>query len=490
MDTERRFRLRGRGAVANPSNRFDELRYIADPDGLTDPDGADPSDLLAPKTSVQLETARTLITFNDSPDVSFDAGINVYRGCEHGCAYCFARPTHEYLGLSAGVDFETKIFVKKNAPLLLRSELGAATWKPQPIGMSGITDPYQPLERSMALTRACLEVLAEARNPVVVITKNALVTRDVDLLATMAERQLAAVCVSLPTINGDLSGVLEPRTSRPGRRLHAIEQLSAHGIPVIVLIAPVIPGLTDHEIPRIIEQTATAGARYAGYVALRLPLAVVPLFEAWLQEHRPNAASKVLERVRQMRGGRLYDARFGARMRGAGPFADLIGQLFAGACRKHGLDRQRPRLRTDHFRRPARNLASYRCSINLAHAATHVPWDADADADGPPRAADDGASDEQLAPDLEGVTEVSEPPLFKVIMHNDHYTTMEFVVGVLEAVFMKTPSEATQIMLAIHRRGQGLCGTFTREIAETKVDRVHSLARQNEFPLRCSLEPA
>ncbi len=344
MNPERPLRRRGRGAVANPGSRFDQLRYLPDPDV---------EDAEALPTEVHLEVARSLISYNDSPDVGFDAGINVYRGCEHGCAYCFARPTHEYLGLSAGLDFETKLFAKRNAPELLRAELRAAGWKPQPIGLSGATDPYQPLERRLRLTRACLEVLAEARNPVVVITKNELVTRDADLLAEMAGDGLAAVCVSLPTVDAELSGSLEPRTSRPARRLRAVERLSARGIPVVALVAPVIPGLTDHEIPRILEQAADAGATHAGYVVLRLPLTVAPLFEAWLQAHRPLAAAKVLQRIRQMRGGRLYDAQFGKRMRGQGPFAELIGQLFAGSCRRFGIDATRPTLRSDRFRRPA-----------------------------------------------------------------------------------------------------------------------------------------
>ena len=344
--------VRGRGAVANPGNRFDGIDYLPDPEALqAQADAGEAPE--RPRTELLRDTSRSIITYNDSPDVGFDASINPYRGCEHGCAYCFARPTHEYLGMSAGLDFETRIVVKEDAPALLRAELARPGWRPQALGLSGVTDPYQPIERRLRLTRACLEVLCEARNPVHVVTKNFLVTRDLDLLAKLARQRLAAVCISLPTIDHALSRVMEPRTSTPARRLQAIARLTAAGVPVVVLVAPVIPGLTDHEIPAILDAARNAGAAHAGYVTLRLPYAVAPLFTAWLEEHRPNHKDKVLGRIRDLRGGALYDARFGARMRGSGAFADLIEQMFEGACRRTGIDAERVRLRTDLFRRPA-----------------------------------------------------------------------------------------------------------------------------------------
>ena len=343
--------VRGRGAVANPANRFDRLEYTPDPEALqAQADAGEAPE--RPATELLRDRSRTIITYNDSPDVGFDASVNPYRGCEHGCAYCYARPTHEYLGYSAGLDFETRILVKEDAPRLLRAELARPGWRPQPLALSGVTDPYQPIERRLGVTRGCLEVLAEAGNPVLVVTKNHLVTRDLDLLAELARRELAAVCVSLPTIDAALSRLLEPRTSQPQRRLDAIARLSATGVPVTVLIAPVIPGLTDHEIPTIAAAARAAGATHAGYVTLRLPHTVAPLFTAWLEEHRPTMADKVLGRLRDLRGGRLYQSGFGQRMRGQGPFADLISGMFTGACRRHGLSTERIALRTDRFQRP------------------------------------------------------------------------------------------------------------------------------------------
>ena len=348
--------LRGRGAVANPGNRFDGLDYLPDGEALqAQADAGEAPE--RPPTELLPDHSRSIITRNDSPDVAFDASLNPYRGCEHGCAYCFARPTHEYLGMSAGLDFETRILVKEHAAELLRGELARPGWRAQALGLSGVTDPYQPIERRLRLTRGCLEVLCEARNPVYVITKNYLVTRDADLLGELARQRLAAVCMSLPTVDPALSRVLEPRATQPARRLEAIAKLAAAGIPVVVLVAPVIPGLTDHEIPAVIAAARRAGATHAGYVTLRLPLAVAPLFSAWLEEHRPNQARKVLQRVRDLRGGALNEASFGRRMRGAGPFAELIEQLFAGACRRHGLNRERLALRTDRFRRPRADAA-------------------------------------------------------------------------------------------------------------------------------------
>ena len=344
--------VRGRGAVANPGNRFDGIDHVPDPEALqAQADAGERPE--KPRTELLRDGSRSIITYNDSPDVRFDASINPYRGCEHGCSYCFARPTHEYLGMSAGLDFETRIVVKEDAAALLRAELGKPGWRPQTLGLSGVTDPYQPIERRLRITRACLEVLCEARNPVIVITKNHLVTRDLDLLAKLARQRLAAVCISLPTIDHALSRAMEPRTSTPARRLDAVRRLADAGIPVVALVAPVIPGLTDHEIPAILDAARGAGATHAGYVTLRLPWAVAPLFTAWLEEHRPNHARKVLERLRNLRGGSLYEARFGARMRGSGAFADLIEQMFDGACRRSGIENGRVELRTDLFRRPA-----------------------------------------------------------------------------------------------------------------------------------------
>lgn len=342
--------MKGRGAAGNPPNRFERIEYIADPDAP--PAGR-------PETELLRDRSRSIIATNPSPDVGFDASVNPYRGCAHGCAYCFARPTHEYLGFSAGLDFETRIVVKEDAPELLAAELAAPRWRPQPLALSGVTDPYQPIERRLRITRRCLEVLAEFRNPVIVITKNRLVARDADLLAALAGDRAAAVFLSIPTVDTALSNALEPRTSTPARRLQAMETLAAAGVPVGVLTAPVIPGLTDHEIPAILAAAAQAGASFAGYVMLRLPLAVAPLFEDWLERHRPDRKGKVLSRIRQMRGGghdagRLNDARFGARMRGSGPFAELAATMFKRSCARAGIGERAPALDTGAFRVPDR----------------------------------------------------------------------------------------------------------------------------------------
>jgi DNA repair photolyase len=337
---------RGRGAPANPPNRFEALWYTRDPE-WTDPE--DP----ALETQFLKDTTRSIIAYNDSPDVGFDASINPYRGCEHGCIYCFARPTHEYLGFSAGLDFESKILVKEDAPELLRRELAAPRWKPQPLAISGVTDPYQPIERRLQLTRRCLEVLVEFRNPVVIITKNHLVTRDVDLLSKLARFEAARVFLSITTLDGQLARVMEPRASHPTRRLAAIETLSRAGVPMGVLTAPVIPGLNDHELPSIIAAAARAGAQSAGYVPLRLPYGLGPLFEQWLSQHFPDRKEKVLKRVRALRGGKLNDPNFGSRMRGEGIFAEQVEALFALACRKAGIGGRGPQLSTAAFRVPS-----------------------------------------------------------------------------------------------------------------------------------------
>jgi DNA repair photolyase len=333
-----------RGAGNNPPNRFEKIHLEPDAEWDSEQDPLPRTEFLKDKTS-------TIIAYNDSPDVGFEASVNPYRGCEHGCIYCYARPFHEYLGFSSGLDFETKIMVKENAPELLREELSSPKWKPQVIALSGVTDCYQPIERKLKLTRRCLEVLAEFCNPVVIITKNFLVTRDIDLLSELARQHAAGVFISLTTLDSEVRRLMEPRTSPPGARLEAIRRLSHAGIPVGVLLAPTIPGLTDHEIPSLLEAAAAAGARSASYVMLRLPYAVAPLFETWLAEHFPGRKDKVLNQLRAVRNGKLYDSAFGQRMRGEGIFADQIDALFEVACRRHGLNAKLPPLSTSGFRR-------------------------------------------------------------------------------------------------------------------------------------------
>jgi DNA repair photolyase len=334
-----------RGAGSNPPNRFEPIRLERDPDWDSE---ADP----LPRTQFLKDRTSTIIAHNDSPDVGFEFTLNPYRGCEHGCIYCYARPTHEYLGFSSGLDFETRIMVKEDAPRLLREELSSPRWQPTPIGLSGVTDCYQPIERRLKLTRGCLEVLAQFRNPVSIVTKNLLVTRDTDLLSELAGCGAAQVCISLTTLDPDLRAVMEPRTSPPAARLAAIRMLSSAGIPVGVLVGPTIPGLTDHEMPGILEAAAHAGARFAGYEMLRLPHAVAPLFEEWLEQHFPLKKQKVLDSIRAVRGGELNDARFGSRMRGEGLLADQISQMFHVACRRAGLSTTGPELSIAAFRQP------------------------------------------------------------------------------------------------------------------------------------------
>jgi DNA repair photolyase len=337
--------LRGRGASWNPQNRFETLAYVRDEDAAPDED--------APRTIYLRDPVRTVIAHNDSPDVGFTYSINPYRGCEHGCIYCFARPTHEYLGFSAGLDFETKIVVKEDAPELLREELLAPKWAGDVIAISGVTDPFQPIERKLEITRRCLAVLAEFRNPTAIITKNHLVTRDIDILSEMAKAGAISVAVSVTTLDASLANIMEPRTTTPQLRLEAIAALAKAGIPTTVMVAPVVPAITDHEMPAILKAARDAGAISAGFVVLRLPWAVAPLFERWLEEHFPDRKDKVLNRIRDLRGGKLYDPQWGVRGRGEGIFADQIASIFDVTTRKLGLNERDWHLSSEHFRKPS-----------------------------------------------------------------------------------------------------------------------------------------
>lgn len=339
-----------RGAQGNPAGRFERIEVELD---LTDlaPDDERPD----PKTEFYRDTTKSILSFNDSPDIPMSAMVNPYRGCEHGCIYCYARPYHEYLGLSAGVDFESKIFVKDDAPALLRAALMAKSWTPQVIGLSGVTDPYQPVERRLKLTRGCLEVLAEFRNPTALITKNHLVTRDIDVLQPLAAVDAVQVFLSITTLDDALAQVMEPRASRPALRLEAVRKLRDAGIQVGVMIAPIIPGLTDHEVPAILEAAAAAGAMTAGRNVVRLPHGVKDLFAQWLEVHVPHRKEKVLNRLRAMRDGKLNDSTFGTRMRGEGPFADSIHQMFDLHRRRVGLTQQLT-MSSAAFRRPGSQM--------------------------------------------------------------------------------------------------------------------------------------
>jgi DNA repair photolyase len=339
-----------RGAQANPVGRFERFELEVDLSDLA-PGDERPD----PKTEFYRDTTKSILTFNDSPDVGMEATVNPYRGCEHGCIYCYARPYHEYLGLSAGVDFESKIFVKENAPELLRAALMAKSWTPQVIGFSGVTDPYQPVERRLQLTRRCLEVLAEFRNPTAIITKNHLVTRDIDVLKPLAEVDAVQVFLSITTLDDALAQVMEPRASRPGLRLDAVRKLREAGIQVGVMVAPIIPGLTDHEVPAILEAAASAGAMTAGRTVVRLPYGVKDLFAQWLDVHAPQRKEKVLNRLRSMRDGKLNDSNFVSRMRGEGPFADSIHQMFELHRRRVGLT-QKMTMSTEAFGRPGSQM--------------------------------------------------------------------------------------------------------------------------------------
>lgn len=338
---------RGRGAQTNPVNRFTELVVELDPDEVEDDD-------LRVRTRYLDDTSRSVISRNTSPDLGFTASLNPYRGCEHGCSYCYARPTHEYLGLSAGLDFERVIFVKRHAAALLEAELSKPAWEPTTLMLSGVTDPYQPVEKRLRITRACLEVLARYRNPVGVITKNALVTRDVDVLKELAGWGGVRVTLSITTLDEALRAKLEPRTSTIANRLGAIEKLAGAGVPVGVNVAPIVPGLTDAEAPRILQAAAAAGASHAGYTLLRLPGAVTLLFEEWLGQHAPMRKQRVLNRIREVHAGQLDDRQFGRRMRGAGLYAEQVRSLFHKARERAGIPHRVPPLARSEFRVPGR----------------------------------------------------------------------------------------------------------------------------------------
>ena len=340
---------RGRGAQSNASGRFEARVQEAFDDGWTAEDEPKPL-----RTTVTAETARVIITRNDSPDIGFDRSINPYRGCEHGCIYCYARPAHAYMGLSPGLDFESKLFFKPQAGRLLEQELAKSTYKPGVIHIGGNTDPYQPQEKPLRVTRQVIEVLSRFAHPFTIITKSALVVRDIDLMGPMAAEGLARVAVSITTLDRALARAMEPRAATPERRLWAVKQLSQAGVPVSVMFAPCIPGLNDHEMEAVLERAAEAGATRAGYVALRLPLEIKDLFREWLEAERPDRAARVMSFVRQMRGGRDYDVKWFSRMKGEGPIAEMMAKRFALATRKLSLDGPSIPLTLDRFRVPPR----------------------------------------------------------------------------------------------------------------------------------------
>jgi DNA repair photolyase len=342
--------VRGRGAASNASGRFESLTREDFRDGWTEED--EPAAPL--RTTVTPEKSRSIITRNDSPDVGFDRSINPYRGCEHGCIYCYARPAHAYMGLSPGLDFESRLFFKPQAALLLARELARPAYEPAVIHIGGNTDPYQPQERTLRVTRQVLEVLAQHNHPLSLITKSALILRDVDILGPMGRSGLARAAVSVTTLDRGLARVMEPRAATPERRLSAIRGLAEAGVPTIVMFAPVIPGLNDHELEAVLRRAAEAGAVGAGYVALRLPLEIKDLFREWLDAKLPDRSQRVMSLVRQMRGGRDYDAKWGQRMKGEGPIAEVIGQRFKMARRRFGLDATQPPLDTSQFSIPPR----------------------------------------------------------------------------------------------------------------------------------------
>jgi DNA repair photolyase len=345
--TALRPQARGRGASVNMSGRFEPFSRSLFDDGWQ---GLE--DLPAFRTEVFEETPRSIITRNESPDISFDRSINPYRGCEHSCSYCYARPAHAYMGLSPGLDFESKLFAKTNASALLRAELSARNYEPRLIALGANTDPYQPIERERRITRSILEVLSEFNHPVGIVTKSALVTRDIDILAAMARKGLVKVALSITSLDAGLARAMEPRAAAPRKRLAAVEQLSAAGIPTVVMVAPIIPAVNDSEIEAILKAAQAAGAAEAGYVMLRLPHEVKEVFKDWLVATMPERAQKVMSLVKSVRDGKDYDAAFGKRQTGTGPYAWTIGRRFELACQRLGLNRARLKLSTSHFRRP------------------------------------------------------------------------------------------------------------------------------------------
>lgn len=348
------FPHKGRGAVSNASGRYEAHQREAFDDGW---ESQADDEARPPATIVGREAARTIISRNDSPDLSFDRTINPYRGCEHGCVYCYARPNHAYVDLSPGLDFETKLFVKAGAVERLREELAAPGYEPRVIVLGGVTDVYQPIERSERLTRGLLETLSACDHPVALVTKSALVLRDLDLLADMAARRLAKVAVSVTTLDRTLARAMEPRAAAPHRRLETIRALAGAGVPVAVMAAPMIPALNDHELEEILSAARDAGAEEAGYVALRLPHEIETLFQEWLGVHAPDRAKRIMALVRSMHGGKAYDARWGVRQRGVGPYAQLLAQRFAKACARLGLNRAKRALDTSRFRPPPKPAA-------------------------------------------------------------------------------------------------------------------------------------
>ncbi len=337
--------IKGRGSAQNPKNRFlkTNLEYEID---------AETGQLKKPKTQLLKDHTSSVISKNQSPDIPFDVGLNPYRGCEHGCVYCYARPTHEFLGMSAGLDFESKIVVKYDAPELLKKALADQNWKPQTLVMSGVTDPYQPIEKELEITRRCVKILTDCSHPLVIITKNYLVTRDIDYLKKLAEIGAVRVTISITSLRPEITNVMEPRTSRPARRLKAIEELTQAGIPVNVNIAPIIPGLTDDEIVPMMEAAANAGASSIAHTIVRLPYGVKDLFSKWLKDHFPSRKDKVLNRIRSLKDGQLNRSEFGERFQSVGPYANQIKQLIQIHKKRLGLDQTVPPLIRSHFRRP------------------------------------------------------------------------------------------------------------------------------------------
>jgi DNA repair photolyase len=346
-------RRKGRGSHLNPANRFVAEYHVPNLEQVEYDDEYLASLNQRPTTYLP-DHSKSVVSENNSPDVGFRYSLNPYRGCQHGCAYCYARPTHEYLGLNAGLDFESKILVKYNAPDLFRDFLSKDDWRPGPVVMSGVTDPYQPIERRLQITRQCLEVAASANQPISIITKNALVVRDLDILGSMASLGLVHVNISITTLDAGLAGTMEPRTSMPAARIRAVKELTSAGVPVRVMVAPIIPGLNDSEVPAILAAAKEAGAQTAGFTMLRLPLTVAPVFLEWLERTQPQRKQRVEARIRDMRGGKLNDANFGSRMRGSGAMAEQVHEMFRLFAKRHGLDGGLPPQDCTRFRPPSR----------------------------------------------------------------------------------------------------------------------------------------